>query len=254
MSVSSGRTFASVFLSALTMIMNRIVIPLPSRGVNLGSISTTNSSAANRRAARVSSQTAPARARKSGVRTPSSSSGQPSEGNAWITRCAFEPATTPQKSRVRTSRTTNHSSGLRRVAAASSPRPTRATPKRAFKPWMVDMDVITAASSTLVALLHIRRTGTAQIDSDDGFFLNGGPANQGGRTYLIHMKGLTVQPGIDYNASRGEAMRLFLSVMLLLAAGGGAPAEMAPEGEPLTGRWIFTADYHGTPLYFRLEL
>jgi amidase len=51
-------------------------------------------------------------------------------------------------------------------------------------------------------------------------------------------------------------MRMLLSVVLLVtgSAVGQALAQEAPKNGSLTGRWIVTADFHGTPLYFRLEL
>lgn len=53
--------------------------------------------------------------------------------------------------------------------------------------------------------------------------------------------------------------RMFLAMLLAWASAGAAIGQEAPKGGqgaagPLSGRWIVTADVHGTPLYFKLEL
>lgn len=51
-------------------------------------------------------------------------------------------------------------------------------------------------------------------------------------------------------------MRTVFILYLLLsgAAAGRAAAQEPPTPAPLAGRWVVTADFHGTPLYFNLEL
>jgi len=54
--------------------------------------------------------------------------------------------------------------------------------------------------------------------------------------------------------------RAFIGVTVLAALAGGyavyaqGAQKAAPAGGPLSGRWTVTSDFHGTPIYFKLEL
>src|SRR5215813_13100072 len=87
------------------------------------------------------------------------------------------------------------------------------------------------------------------------------------RLYLIHAKGLTIRlvcrlPYFTKTLIEVKFMRMlvvltFLSGLCVSAPAGAQEVQKpaAPAaGGPLTGRWTASSDFHGTPLYFKLEL
>src|SRR5262249_13915426 len=87
------------------------------------------------------------------------------------------------------------------------------------------------------------------------------------RLYLIHAKGLTIPPAcrlpyftkalIEVKFMRKLVVLTFLSGLCASAPASTQEVQKpaAPAaGGPLTGRWTASSDFHGTPLYFKLEL
>src|SRR5258706_15234129 len=77
--------------------------------------------------------------------------------------------------------------------------------------------------------------------------------------YVVETKELTARgryrlPCCGYWRGDGMKRLLFLILVCSAAVNGQEAQKPASEKGPLSGRWTVTADFNGTPLYFKLQL